>query len=251
MRLCQALPGHSILLPKDLRAQPKHSLPKTFAGKKLQHKFCHPKKDRHARKETLESKKKAAQDPRQKPKPHKPQTTNIRFFLLKPIHNPSPTHVKKKFALKKFYSPHLPNNSSPTRTGLTVLCAYIIFSSISAPYQTRRRFTKEYSKYFCNCLCCTKRDPRYYFHSTHRISFHPADNPYNIKWENLEQGTCKHSLKQLCVWLLFTVMAIICFILVFTINQATADIVVKNCPENQILISELGNSEFTGEHRGS
>jgi hypothetical protein len=46
-------------------------------------------------------------------------------------------------------------------------------------------------------------------------------------------------------------MAIICFILVFTINQATADIVVKNCPENQILISELGNSEFTGEHRGS
>jgi hypothetical protein len=101
VRLCQALPGHSILLPKDRRAQPKHSLPKTFAGKKLQHKFRDPKKDRNARKETLESKKKAAQDPRQKPKPHKPQTTNIRFFILKPIRNPCPTQVKKKISLLK------------------------------------------------------------------------------------------------------------------------------------------------------
>lgn len=247
MRLCQALPGHSILLPKDRRARPKHSLPKTFAGKKPQHKFCLPKKDRHARKEALESKKKAAPDPRQKPKPHKPQTTNIRFIILKPIHNPCPTQVKKNFPINKPYSPQLANNPSIPRTGLTVLCAYVIFESISAPYSTRRLFTKEYSKYFCGYLCCTKRDPRFYFHSSHRLSFHPADNPYNIKWENLEQGTLKHSLKQLCVWMLFTVMAILCFVLVFTINQATADIIVKNCPENQILISEVQNSEFTGK----
>jgi hypothetical protein len=46
-------------------------------------------------------------------------------------------------------------------------------------------------------------------------------------------------------------MALICFILVFTINQATADIIVKNCPENQILVSELAISGLTGEQRGS
>ena len=141
------------------------------------------------------------------------------------------------------------NSSTNNRPGLTVLRAYVIFESVSAPYQTRRRFTKEYSKYLCGCLWCSTRSPAYYFLNKHRLTFHPPDNPYNIKWENLEQGKCKHFTKQLLVCWLFTLMAIICFVLVFTINQATADIVVRDCPENVILIGELGlNGKIFSEH---
>ena len=46
-------------------------------------------------------------------------------------------------------------------------------------------------------------------------------------------------------------MALTCFVLVFTINQATANIVVKDCPENEILFSELTNSNLSAAQKKS
>lgn len=104
-------------------------------------------------------------------------------------------------------------------------------------------FLREYNK--C-CGCCRKKDNRFYFRNQYKLYFSGADNPYNIKWENLDQGKTKFCFKLIYVSIVYLIMAVTFFAFILCLSQVSADTEVIDCPTTTIEIASLSGSSISG-----